>query len=90
MVYDNKEQGRLEICVKEAELLRDTDTMGRMDPFFVCRIGGVEQKSNVIEEGGKHPKWNEKFTFILETIPSKISFAVMDKDVTNDDVVGTV
>jgi hypothetical protein len=36
-----------------------------MDPYLVCKVGTVESKTNTLEEAGKNPKWNERFTYDL-------------------------
>lgn len=59
-----------------------------MDPYLVIKVGDVESKKNALEEAGKNPKWNEKFTFSLESIPSKITFQVLDQDMNSSDIVG--
>lgn len=60
--------------MKEAELVRDTEAIAKMDPYLVCKVGNVESTTNTLEEAGKNPKWNERFTYDLESIPSKITF----------------
>lgn len=61
-----------------------------MDPYLICKVGTVESTTNTIEGAGKNPQWNERFTYDLESIPSKISFQVLDKDITASDIVGTI
>ena len=60
-----------------------------MDPFLECKIGDVCSQTDIMDGAGENPKWNQTLTFILESIPSKIFFQIKDKDMVNDDVVGS-
>lgn len=68
---------------------RDTEVVGNMDPYLVCKIGDVSSKTDVSGEPGKNPKWNQVLSFKLESIPSKIAFQVQDQDMVSDDMVGS-
>jgi Ca2+-dependent lipid-binding protein len=45
--------------VIEAKLLRDTEIIGKMDPFVVLEYSGKKYRTKVHQGGGKHPKWEE-------------------------------
>ena len=60
-----------------------------MDPYLECKIGDVCSQTDTLDEAGENPKWNQTLTFILESIPSKIFFQIKDKDMVNDDLVGS-
>jgi hypothetical protein len=73
----------------EANLIHDTDLIGKMNPYCAFSVGNVRIKSQVCNKGGKHPHWND-----VVTIPStgEVSAVVdlMDKDkITKDDTIGT-
>ena len=74
--------------VKEGNLERDTEAVGKMDPFVEFKVGDVSSQTDVIEGGGKNPVWNQKLTYLLESMPSSIYLSVKDKDMVNDDMVG--
>ena len=74
---------------KEALLERDTEAIGKMDPFVECKVGDVSSQTDVMDEAGKHPVWNQKLSYLLESIPNFIYITVKDKDLTSDDIVGS-
>jgi hypothetical protein len=45
--------------VIEAKLLRDTEIIGKMDPFVILEYSGKNYRTKVHLSGGKHPKWEE-------------------------------
>jgi len=50
--------GRLTLTVIEADLKRDTETFGKMDPYAVLTLNGQKYKTKVLDGAGKKPKWN--------------------------------
>ena len=82
-------QGNITICVKQANLIHDTELMGKMDPYVVIKMGKIEQATTVKDEAGKQPKWNETFEFSAKN-GDRMEIAVWDKETTiSDDLVGT-
>jgi Ca2+-dependent lipid-binding protein len=60
-----------------------------MDPYCVFTYQGKKQKSIVLDEAGKTPKWeNQIFEFDIVDLSDQIDMAIMDEDVTIDDNVG--
>mmetsp|Transcript_139898 Transcript_139898/g.198146 ORF Transcript_139898/g.198146 Transcript_139898/m.198146 type:complete len:142 (-) Transcript_139898:200-625(-) len=53
-------KGILTAVLKSAELKRDTEMFGRMDPFVLFIFGKKREKSKTHEDGGKKPKWNDE------------------------------
>lgn len=47
--------------MKEADLVRDVDIIGKQDPFVELSLQDSDWtwKSKTIESGGKAPVWNE-------------------------------
>ena len=76
------------VNIKEGILERDTEAVGKMDPFVECKVGDVSSQTDVKDEAGQNPVWNQKLSFLLESIPSHIFFTVKDKDMVSDDIVG--
>ena len=61
-------KGTLTIKLKEANLTRDTELVGKMDPFAIFIIGDLKAKSATIKSGGKNPKWKDQvFEFKVGT-----------------------
>jgi Ca2+-dependent lipid-binding protein len=59
-----------------------------MDPYVECKVGEKTLYTEVLEEAGQYPKWNQRLQFKLDQLPDKITIKVHDKDVTSDDLVG--
>ena len=51
----------LSLTVVEAELTRDTETFGKMDPFVKFSYGDLEFRTTEKSNAGKKPIWNETF-----------------------------
>jgi Ca2+-dependent lipid-binding protein len=65
--------------------LKDTELIGKSDPYVVLSIGKTERKSKVAKDQPTSPAWNETFTLpVLDTD--------LDKDlkvvIKNDDTLG--
>ncbi|KAI3974507.1 hypothetical protein MKX01_018000 [Papaver californicum] len=91
-------RGILEVLLVDACILKDTDLIGKMDPYVVIKFGDQERKSSVARTGqGKTPVWNEKLKFDVEYAGNirdghpqyELKFKIMDKDTfSKDDFVG--
>lgn len=68
MLHLNENIGVLELGVIEADLMNDTELIGRMDPYLVARVDGVEYKTVVRDSAGLHPVWNSRFHIPIKTI----------------------
>ena len=55
---------RIKIC--SADLTRDTEWFGKMDPFCVIEYKEKKYQTNVKNEAGKKPVWNQSFSFFVE------------------------
>lgn len=52
--------GKLKLHLKEAKLEHnDGSFLDRMSPFVTVRINNREERSVIIEGGGRHPVWFE-------------------------------
>ena len=83
-------KGKLTLIIQRAELTRDTETFGKMDPYVLITFDSKIRKTSVKQEGGKIPIWNEKFEIQVNNHYQNITFKVFDEDTTNDDLVGEV
>ncbi|KAL9676143.1 hypothetical protein QQ045_004356 [Rhodiola kirilowii] len=86
--------GILEVYVVDAKGLKDTEFLGKGDPYVVVQYRGQERRSSVAKGAGEEATWNERFTFRAEYPGSghghyKLSFRIMDKDTfSSDDFLG--
>ena len=83
-------KGKLTLIIQRAELTRDTEMFGKMDPYVRITFDSKFRKTSVKQEGGKIPIWNEKFVIDVNNYYQNITFKVYDEDPTNDDLVGQV
>jgi len=81
--------GRLEIHVKSAKNLPDTDgAFNLTDPYVVCQVGSARLLKTKYVEDCINPQWNEKFDVFVCHYVNEFNFKIMDKDTTRDDLVG--
>lgn len=84
--------GMLEVEVIEGKLIRDTEIIGKMDPFVKVECQGTAYRTHTIDEGGKLPVWNETFHFYIDTekVASKdvLKLTCLDEDYITNDLVG--
>ncbi|KAH7548109.1 hypothetical protein ACOSP7_032560 [Xanthoceras sorbifolium] len=85
--------GLMEVQLVGAKGLKDTDFLGKSDPYVVIQYKTQQRKSSVVRGQGKNPTWNEKFTFKVDYpgsgAPYKIILNIMDKDTfSKDDFLG--
>lgn len=78
------------LVIKSANLTRDTETFGKMDPYVNILFDSKHRKTSVKENGGKKPIWNENFVIDVKNYNQNIIFQVYDEDTTSDDLVGSV
>lgn len=88
IVYTEDLDSVFEITVDSAVLIRDTEVVGKMDPYTELSLEGETKKTTVKQNAGKEPRWEEKFLFILKRPDSKLHCVVKDQDVTTSDLVG--
>jgi len=50
--------GKLKLTICEAKLTRDTEMLGKMDPYCVITYNGNKLKTATKVEAGKRPVWN--------------------------------
>ena len=90
VVGTNKEAlgGVLKILVKKGKLYRDTETIGKMDPFVEIEYKNKKYRTRVKEEGGKLPVWNQTLEIPLESLLDEIKVACYDQDSFTNDLIG--
>jgi len=78
--------GNLHVTLHEAKGLRDTETLGKQDPFAKLKLSKKEYRTKVHDGGGKVAKWDETFEFSLKARDDeeKISLHVVNHNVISD------
>ena len=51
--------GSLQLTIFQGKLLRDTEAIGKMDPFATIKLNGQFFTTKVDNDGGKTPSWNQ-------------------------------
>ena len=84
-------EGILKITPLSANLLRDTDTFGKIDPYLVINVGTKKFVSKEVKNGGLQPNFDESFETHIADVNS-FTVTVWDSDPGKDDFVaeGTV
>mgnify|MGYP001048246055 FL=1 len=83
--------GPLKIKIVSANLTRDTEMVGKMDPYLELSIGGtIVHKTAVKDDVGKTPVWDEEVDYEVKDLSLEVHFKVSDEDWGSDDIVGEV
>uniref|UniRef100_A0A672I1T1 Extended synaptotagmin-like protein 1a n=1 Tax=Salarias fasciatus TaxID=181472 RepID=A0A672I1T1_SALFA len=89
-------EGVLRIHLVEAQNLIAKDNFmggmvkGKSDPYVKMRVAGMTFRSHTIKEN-LNPVWNELYEVILTQLPGQeIQFELFDKDIDQDDFLGSV
>ena len=83
-----KNEGILTLMIKEGKLQRDTEMFGKMSPYCTVVFNGKKLKTKVHNNGGKTPKWGDKFQIEVSSSTEEIMLRVWDQDLTTSDAVG--
>jgi Ca2+-dependent lipid-binding protein len=54
---NNLKGGLLDVRIEKATLTRDTELVGKMDPYVEIKLGSRKVRTSVKEEAGKTPVW---------------------------------
>lgn len=75
----------------EANLIHNTDFIGRMNPYCTFNLGGARLKGQVCKKGGKHPHWDDVIAVSTSSnLESNVLVELMDRDrITHDDNIGS-
>lgn len=66
--------------IVNGKLLRDTEVIGKMDPFIQIIYLGKKYRTKTLQEGGKNPKWNEIIEIQIESVNDYIKIVCYDED----------
>ena len=84
-------QGTLVVKPISANLTYDAEIFGKMDCYCKLALGGEIFKTKPANSQGKHPTWDESFTFHIKEGQNTIEIQIIDKHhISSDDYVGTV
>jgi len=85
------------IEIHEGKDLRDVQLIGKQDPYVEVHVGAQKSRTQVHDNGGQTPKWNETHYFARypnedydENNNNAVWFYVRDKDVIIDDSIGVL
>uniref|UniRef100_A0A8C5AZA2 Extended synaptotagmin-like protein 1a n=1 Tax=Gadus morhua TaxID=8049 RepID=A0A8C5AZA2_GADMO len=88
-------EGVLRIHLAEAQNLIAKDNFmggmvkGKSDPYVKMKVAGITYRSHTIKEN-LNPVWNELYEVILTQLPGQdIQFELFDKDIDQDDFLGS-
>lgn len=59
-----------------------------MDPFIILKYGKRKYKTQVIQEGGTRPIWNQEFIIQIENEKDTLNMYCYDEDFIIDDFIG--
>lgn len=82
--------GKLDVHVLSARDLKDTQTFGTQDPYFIIQLGNSHFVSKVASDGGKSPVWNERFVFEVEFERTLLITLKNKNQIATDSLIGTV
>ena len=83
--------GLLHLIILKAELARNTEYFGDMDPYVQVQYNYEIQKTPVLNDAGRTPEFNITLApFIINSMDDDIKFTVFDKDLTKSEVIGSV
>lgn len=80
-------EGLFVIKVIGCRLTRDTEFLGKMDPYCLMQVADQKAMTTVKQDAGKICQWNETFTFYVKENDT-VRFQVFDEDPGSDDLVG--
>ncbi|TNV83907.1 hypothetical protein FGO68_gene707 [Halteria grandinella] len=79
----------LSIRVHEGNLMRNTEAVGKMDPFVQFIHNGDKYRTKTHKDGGFSPQWGgEEIQIPIKSINEKIVIKCLDEDFLMNDVVG--
>eukprot|EP00878_Enallax_costatus_P020228 GHUV01021377.1.p1 GENE.GHUV01021377.1~~GHUV01021377.1.p1 ORF type:complete len:290 (+),score=84.45 GHUV01021377.1:124-993(+) len=78
----------LDVQLHFGDGLKDTQVMGKQDPYCVLQVGPSTCKSRTCTDGGTKPVWNETFRFNNVEYSSELIITIKNENVLADDVIG--
>jgi Ca2+-dependent lipid-binding protein len=78
----------LQLTLIEGKLTRDTEALGKMDPFVEIKYLNNKYRTRVHDDGGKNPMWNETLEIPIESIKDELALSCLDQDAFSADLIG--
>ena len=85
--------GRTHLIIRPqtAQLTRDTETFGKMDPQCEFRVGNMVYKSSIAKDQGRTPQWTDSLSHLVQGTETELHLIVNEIDsVSSSDVIGEV
>lgn len=70
-----------------AQLVKDKDIIGKMDPYAIVYVGSQKYQTRVANGMGRTPLWNDEFVLNV-SFNDVMEVKVYDSDIGLDDFVG--
>ena len=87
----DKKVGVLTLTLLKADLIKDTEWIGKMDPFAKLVSGDQKFKTETCQEAGKSPVWdNATMKFDVKDVNDTVNISIWDEDNGGDDLIGSV
>ena len=81
--------GNLRLHIVEANLKRDTEAFGKMDPYCIINTRNQRVRTKTANNMGKKPRWEGEFMDIdVKYVGDDLLLQVLDEDVTSSDLIG--
>ena len=68
------------MTVIKGKLIRNTETIGKMDPYVLLEYNGGKYRTDVKDEGGKNPVWNQDLVIPLASLRDTVKFSCYASD----------
>ncbi|KAL3695665.1 hypothetical protein R1sor_009741 [Riccia sorocarpa] len=81
--------GTVEVLLIGATGIKDTELFGKADPYAVLKCGRQTLKSNVANNQGSKPVWNQKFSFYIDDTTTELNVRILNSNILEDDEIGT-
>ena len=73
----------------EAKLVRDTEVVGKMNPYCLIRLGSENYSSQVCKNGGANPHWTDEITVPVSENQGPCTVSVRDNNILVEEDVGS-
>ena len=80
--------GKLLLTMVEARLERDTEMIGKMDPYVVISQRMEKFRTKTQDGAGKNPVWDEIVTLDVKYIGDDLTIWVKDEEICEDELIG--
>jgi hypothetical protein len=84
-----QQQGTLILRPIQAQLNKDKDKFGKMDPYVQFRIGDIKEKSSKCKNGGLTPQWQDVIQLQKPIGEDVLIIELFDDDLFGDDRLAT-